>query len=88
MPWVPPSSDESERIAFVNFEAFAETVFERASEGTNAILSVIGHDIPSLLLSFEDIIADCIQSGDFTKLLLPDRTFQMYVYFSFFFDII
>ena len=75
---MPSAFNQSDRISF---DALVDTVFERASEGTNARLSVVGEDIPGLVVALEEVISDCIELGDFTQLLLVDRTFQRHILF-------
>ncbi len=74
--WTSPLSSRSHPISL---ETLAETVYETAAgqAQAEAQLSVTGHDLDSLVLAFEAVISDCISSGDFTQLLLPNRVFQM-----------
>ena len=62
---------------YINLESLAETVFECAAGQTDTQLLIVGHDLNSLVLAFEEVIAECLLSGDFTQLLLLNRTFQM-----------
>lgn len=75
--WTSPLSDRSHPITL---ETLAETVYESATEQSQTedqVLSITGHDVGGLIRALETVITDCISSGDFTQLLLPNRVFQM-----------
>lgn len=73
-PWTAPPPTQSHSVALENL---TESVYEIASGQSEDQLSVTGQDLDSLVVAFETVISDCISAGDFTKLLLPNRTFQM-----------
>ena len=73
-PWTPPPPTRSLSITLENL---TESVYESAAGQSEAQLLVTGHDFDSLVVAFEAVISDCISAGDFTQLLLPNRTFQM-----------
>jgi hypothetical protein len=72
--WLSPISPLAHSI---NLESLAETVFECAAGQTDAQLLIVGQDLNSLVLAFNEVIAECLLSGDFTQLLLPNCRFQM-----------
>jgi hypothetical protein len=61
----------------INLDTLAETVYECATGQTDAQLLIVGQDLDSAISAFETVISDCLSAGDFTQLLLPNRTFQM-----------
>jgi len=73
-PWTPPLSTHPSPITV---ETLAETVYESAARQSGDRLLIAGQDVGSLVMALEEAISKCISLGDFTKLLLPNRTFQM-----------
>ena len=67
--WISPPSTHTHPLTL---ETLADTVYEAAAGQTEAQLSVVGHDMNSIILAFETVISDCISSDDFTQLLLPN----------------
>jgi len=72
--WINPPSTLSRSI---NLETLEQTVYECAAGQAEDQLLIVGQDLPSLVFAFEEVISDCLSSGDFTQLLLPQRTIQM-----------
>lgn len=72
--WTPPLPTRSHPITLRNL---TESVYEIAAGQSEDQLLITGQDLGSLVVAFEEVISNCISSGDFTQLLLPNRTFQM-----------
>jgi hypothetical protein len=63
---------------FISIELMAETAYELAAKGVPPPeLLVRAQDMEGLALSFKAMISEAADTGDFTQILSPDRTFVM-----------
>lgn len=77
--WVPIESRHT-GLHSIDIGTLLESVCSAANNGIVWVdLEVSGPDVASLAAQFKTMLGDAVDSGDFTSILLPERSFVMLV---------